>query len=245
MERATPCTGAPPATLDVVAGAAAATGLVVRGAFHPLAADAVPDAAPGAPAATLVLLGNAGAAMWRAFRASPEFARKRDPLDAWSRRVVTALAVRLGAHPLFPFGGPPWLPFQRWAVRAGPLHPSPIGPLIHPEYGLWHAYRGALAFTGPMPLPAPRRGGSPCATCRERPCLDTCPVGAFDGAGYDVPACTAHIDSPAGSECLGGGCLARRACPAGRAFHYEPEQAGFHMAAFLRANRARKRRRTP
>ena len=40
---------------------------------------------------------------------------------------------------LFPFGGPPHFPFQQWARRAEPVHPSPIGLLIHPIYGLWHS----------------------------------------------------------------------------------------------------------
>jgi hypothetical protein len=36
---------------------------------------------------------------------------------------------------------------------------------------------------------------------------------------------------------VGGGCLARRACPVGQAHVYGPAQARFHMAAFLAAHR--------
>ena len=206
------------------------SGLIVRGGFHPAGDDGV----PGNPG-TLVLIGNAGPAMWRAF------ARQRrdepDPLDAWTRRTLEAAAAGRGAAALLPFQGPPWLPFQRWAMRAEAVHRSPIGPLIHPEYGLWHAYRGALAFAGRLALPAVEARPSPCDGCRDRPCLATCPVGALSAGGYDVPACVGHIAQPAGTDCLETGCRARRACPVGRAYIYERPQATFHMTHFLRAQR--------
>ena len=219
---------------DAVVAAVEAEGLASRGAFHVAAGDAVPPFEDGAPAATLVLVGNAGPGMWPAFAASEE-ARDGapDPLDRWSRRIVTRLARVLDAAAHFPFGGPPWLPFIRWAQRAGPVHPSPIGPLVHPDYGLWHAYRGALAFRERLDLP-PRDGrASPCEDCAERPCLPACPAGAFSADGYDVTKCVAHVASPAGARCLDGGCLARHACPAGRDAAYGVPQAGFHMRAFL------------
>ncbi len=34
------------------------------------------------------------------------------------------------------------------------------------------------------------------------------------------------------------GCRARRACPVGREYFYDPEQAAFHMRAFLDARQA-------
>jgi len=223
--------------------ALAGTGLIVRGGFHPSGEDR--DGIPGGTE-TLVLIGNAGPAMWRAFTAAVSSeARANDahPLDGWTRRVLTAAAAALGAAALFPFTGPPYFPFQRWALRAGGVHVSPIGPLIHPEYGLWHAYRGALAFEERLDLPPTPEDPSPCETCAGKPCLSTCPVAALTPGGYDVPACVAHVGSEveagAGSECLGGclggGCLARRACPVGRDHAQELEQARFHMEKFLLA----------
>lgn len=225
-------------TLGEVEAALAPTGLVFRGAFHPRAEDGVPALATGAAPGTLALVGNVGPAMWRSFTREPRDPAAPHALDEWSRRVVSALAARLGAEAIFPFGGPPWLPFQRWAQRAEPVYPSPIGPLIHPDYGLWHAYRGALAFAARLELPPRDRRPSPCETCRERPCLDTCPVAAFTPQGYDVPRCIDHVVSPAGDDCAGLGCRARRACPVGQSYHYQPAQARFHMTAFVRANRA-------
>jgi Fe-S-cluster-containing hydrogenase component 2 len=113
------------------------------------------------------------------------------------------------------------------------VHPSPIGPLIHPDYGLWHAYRGTLAFADRIDLAPPDHRPSPSATCAEKPCLGACPVGALAPEAYEIAACVGHIGSVAGGECMGLGCAARRACPVGRDYLYEPGQASFHMENFL------------
>jgi len=216
--------------LDEIERSLREVGLTPRGAFHPAAGDGVPALAAGTPARTVALAGNAGPQMWRAFDA----ARAGHPtsLDEWSVRVLTELAARLGAHAVFPFERP-YLPFQRWAVRAEACHPSPLGLLIHPDYGLWHGYRGALLFGAVIALPPPDRRPSPCTGCADRPCLTACPAGAFDGAAYDVPACARHLADMAEPACMDIGCLARHACPIGRGYRYAPAQARFHMQAFL------------
>ena len=105
-----------------------ASGLAWRGAFHPQIDDAVPDFADGSAVATLVLLGFTGGEQWPAFAASLEGTDGRpQPLDRWSRRLIDSLAARHGAGSFYPADGPPWLPFQRWAMRAEPVHVSPIG----------------------------------------------------------------------------------------------------------------------
>lgn len=210
----------------------------------------MPKLGEGRAAATLVLAGNAGPAMWAAFgrdrKTDPRLGGEH-PLDDWSRIVLGGIAERFGGVALLPNDGPPYHPFQRWALRAEPLHPSPLGILIHPDYGLWHGYRGALAFAERLDLPPkddkPKDGrprnkqASPCQSCADKPCLSTCPVGAFTADGYDVQACIAHIDSADGVDCREQGCRARRACPVGREYIYAPEQAAFHTAAFARAYR--------
>lgn len=224
------------AILDDVAAAAAASGMVVRGGFVPAPADGVPGRRDGRPVAAVVLLGNVGGSLWPTFAASPEYADgTADPLDRWTRRVVDQLAAAAGAEAAYPFGGPPHLPFQRWAMRAEDVTPSPLGLLIHPEYGLWHAYRAALLFADPIVLPPRMNQPNPCSTCADRPCLSACPVSAFNGEGYDVAACAGHLRSTAGDECMSRSCLARRACPIGRAHVYPPGLAAFHMRQFLRA----------
>jgi hypothetical protein len=137
---------------------------------------------------------------------------------------------------LFPFGGPPHHDFQGWALRAEPVARSPVGLLIHPEWGLWHAYRGALVFRERLPLLGDVERDSPCAGCVSKPCLSTCPVGAFsEERGYDVGACTQYLRGPAGGACVAAGCLARRACPVVPPEPYAAAQQAFHMQAFLRA----------
>lgn len=213
-------------------------GMIARGGFHPGPSDGVPG-----DAATLVLVGNAGPALWRAFEAASTADERRaaaNPLDDWTRRALNAAADALGAVALYPFGGPPHLPFQRWALRTGRVTPSPIGPLIDPEFGLWHAYRGALAFTDTFELPNWPEAPGPCETCAEKPCLAACPAGVFGAAEgvaekHDVDACVEHVTGPDGADCREAGCLARRACPIGPEYVYAPPQAAFHMARFVAA----------
>ncbi len=224
-------------TYDGIVEAIRETGLTPRGGFHPRPEDEVPEVAAGTPSVTLVLVGNAGPEMWRRFQASAERRLSIDPLNSYTRRVVGELAQNLDARALYPFTGPPFLPFLRWAQKAEPVWPSPIGPLIHAEYGLWHAYRSALAFATRIELPPMENAERPCDSCADRPCLGTCPVNAFSESGYDVPRCVAHVDAAAGAECLTGGCRARRACPVGRTYAYAAEQAEFHTRAFLEANK--------
>ena len=234
--------------LDQLYRRAALNGLAVRGAFHPQPGEfgELPGTAePG----TVVLLGFTGSDQWSVFADSKE---ARDgqphPLDRWSQRVIGALASELGAIAFYPSGSPsPPLPFQRLARRCEPVHPSPIGLLIHQTYGLWHAYRGGLCLrerivlppsppasprAAPPPSPLPH---SPCERCPDQPCLSACPVHAFAGGSFDVSACVGHVLSATGTDCRSNGCLARRACPVGPQFRYLPAQAHFHMDAFLRS----------
>lgn len=209
-----------------------------RGAFQCAPQDQVPAQTDGVPARSLVLIGTIGSGFWPAFDA----ARSRlgdhpHPLDAYSRQIITALAGEFGAMALFPFEGPPWLPFTRWAQRAEAVHAAPIGPLIHPHYGLWHAYRGALSFDREITgISTPARLPSPCDSCKDKPCLSTCPVAAFSEAGYAVSVCRDHLHRAAGRRCMESGCLARQACPVGAEYRYRPDHARFHMQAFLKAH---------
>ena len=160
------------------------------------------------------------------------------PLDRWSRRVIKALARELGGKALFPFDGPPFLPFQRWAQQAESVYSSPIGLLIHPYYGLWHSYRGAIGLCEALVVPEPVAVPSPCESCAGRWCLKACPVGAFSDASYDVAACAGYLKSAAGADCMATGCQARRACPVGAEHAYGPNRRSFFMAAFLRGQGA-------
>ncbi|WP_201158021.1 ferredoxin [Rhodobaculum claviforme] len=203
---------------------AATERLAVMGAFHPGPDD---GAAPGT--GTLILLGPDGPGFWDHVTAAPEFADARpDPLDRWSRRVIGRMAARLGGVARYPFGGPPWAPFHRWAVRGGRAWPSPVGLLVHETAGLWVSFRGAIALRDRLTLP-PSHARSPCEDCAARPCLTACPVGALGAAGFDVPTCRTHLSAAAGADCLEGGCAVRRACPVSAAHGRDPAQSAYHM----------------
>lgn len=222
----------------------AAHGLRLRGGWRPLAADAVPALPDGQASAVLWMVGVVGSAFWPFFKASSFFQDGQPhPLDRWSEALGTALARQWGGLALFPFDGPPYHPFQQWAARAEPLQPSPMMLRLHPQHGLWHAYRFALALPAVHPddlaalsRPLPALATQLCLSCDGQPCLSACPVQAFTGSSYRVEACAAHLHTPEGQDCMQSFCQARLACPVGQAERYLPEHAAFHMRAFLGAH---------
>lgn len=225
-----------PVHYEAVAAAIAPSGMIARGGFVPVASDGVPPLTDGRPVRTVVVVGNVGGAMWSRFRAGER--PVPDPLDDWTRRMLQPVADRFGAGFVHP-SDEPFVPMQRWAQRADDVFESPIGLLIHPDHGLWHAYRGALLFPEVLAgLPPVGRRGSPCATCVDQPCRSACPVDAFatDGlrlVGYDHIRCRDHARSGREPRCLTEGCAARRACPVDAAGRYDTDQMSFHMRAFV------------
>jgi hypothetical protein len=182
--------------------------------------------------ATLLLVGNAGPAMFERFAAERDPAR--DTMDGWTRDVLSPLAEQLGARAAYPFDVP-HPPFLRWAKSANAGFTSPLGLNIRADFGLWHAFRAAFIFDDEIAFPAPAPGSSPCETCEAKPCLSACPVGAFSGTSYDVAACAGHLGSPEGAPCRERTCLARLACPVAPGYRYAPGQMRFHMVAFMQA----------
>lgn len=207
-------------------------GLAARGGLRPEPSDGL-TALEGGPVRTLILIGLTGAQQWRTFADSAEYGDGLpNPLDRWSKRIIDELAGELGARALYPFGGPPWWPFQRWARRALALHVSPLRVLIDPEFGLWHSYRGALALSIDVELPPPEPWPHPCEHCESKACLHSCPVGAVRQGAFAFDDCRRHVRTIE-SGCRSAGCLARRACPIGAEHAYLPAQASFHMRSFV------------
>jgi ferredoxin len=218
----------PKKTISGIANLLLKNGLIPRGALWLDPAEAL-----SLKAKSLILIGHAGSSIW------PHFTKWRqtqppdlaNPLDAWSEQVISPIAKALGGRAIFPFQKP-FHPFQQWVMRAEGLKPSPLGILIHPVYGLWHAYRGAVVFDDEILIQEAQEKSHPCDLCLGKPCLSACPVNAFSGQGYDVQSCRTHLAAEAGEECMDGGCKARLACPVGRDYVYEPDQMQFHMQAF-------------
>lgn len=217
--------------IAMIRAAFAPHGIFVRG-IVPFGDDG-PEMA-GGRARSVVLLGNIGGSIWHPFsqwrRCHPDAA---DPLDAWSMEVIRPVAEAAGGTAWFP-SERPWQPFQQWAMRAEGLRPSPLGILIHPDYGLWHGYRGALGFLEAIDHPAVAARPHPCETCLDKPCLASCPAGAVTIDRFDVPACRTYLAGEGESTCMQAGCLARNACPVGAEHRYPAGQLRFHMAALSR-----------
>ncbi len=214
-------------------------GLRLRGGWIPEPEDGLAGLAAG-PVAVVWMVGQVGSECWPAFAGSP-FATDGlpDPLDRWSQHIGDGLARECGGRAIYPSDGPPYAPFQQWARRAEPLGTSPLMLQIHPQYGLWHAYRFALALAVLDTQDADRIRRQPeepaadlCLSCVDQPCLSTCPVQAFALGIYHVNQCSRHLHGDAGQDCMQSGCLARRACPVGANHHYVQPHAAFHMAAF-------------
>ena len=149
--------------------------------------------------------------------------------------MASAVAGELGLEPLYPFEGPPYHPFQQWAKRAEALEQSPIGVMMHPEIGLWHSYRFALAGSNLRRDDQPLSTPSPCQTCVDQPCLHSCPVDAFDASGYAVDRCAEYLNDTPAARCHQQGCIARYACPVAPELRYDAAQGRFHLQAFLHA----------
>lgn len=210
-------------------------GLFLRSGFYPNDADAVPALPDGAPAATVLLAGNAGGDLWAAFKSTGPGPDPRNPLDSWLKPQILAAADAVDGHAILPNEGPPFVPIQDWAMRADPIHRSPTGIMIHPEYGLWHVYRAAFLFAERIEVSPRDDVPSPCDSCAAKPCLAVCPVDAFKPDRFDFKSCADHVAGPSGTACRERGCMARRACPVGRGLTYPRDAQEFHTAAFLGA----------
>ncbi|ABA80253.1 ferredoxin [Rhodobacter sphaeroides] len=213
--------------LERIEARAAAERLTILGGFATEPGDGLPEGTQ-----SLLLLGPREPGFWPHLTAQPEWQDGRpDPVDRWSERVIARLAHEIGAFPVFPFGGPPWWPFYGWALRTGRAFASPVRLIVHDEAGLFFSCRGALALRERL---EPARGVSPCTDCANRPCLTACPAGALGAGGYDVPACHAFLESPAGTSCLDRGCAVRRACPRSQGHARMEIQSAYHMRQFHR-----------
>lgn len=215
-------------------------GICLRGIVNFPSDKDAPRLADGSVAKSVLLLGNIGGSIWVPFnrwREATVDGGGAHPLDAWSKAMLAPLADALGATAYFP-SDPPWQPFQQWAMQAEGLQPSPLGILIHPYYGLWHGYRGALGFDRALleyestPRQQRTEQAHPCDNCLAKPCLSGCPAGAIQMQGFQYTPCRTHLRTPAGTDgCMRGGCSARNLCPVGAVFRYPQAQLRFHMAA--------------
>jgi len=211
----------------------AAAGFLCLGGFDAGTGTGLPAVAGGKPARSLLLIGSTGPSIWPELSKSPEASDDRpDPLDRYTKRVLSEIAGLEGLGVVFPFEGPPYHPFQQWAKRCGGFSQSPMGVLAHHAYGPWTGFRAAFLSAAPLALTPETGAEGPCEACVDKPCISACPAGALSAeAGYDVPKCRDHLAVSRDLDCWSG-CLARRACPFGRNHQQDPANARFHMESF-------------
>jgi hypothetical protein len=178
---------------------------------------------------SVLLLAAGGRALFAAFASAPEARLPVDPLDAYTRRVVEAVARRLDAHPLFAFErrDGAFADFVALGRAAGLGAPSRLGLLLHPVYGPWLSLRALLLTPLALPASPPLVDFDPCAGCAA-PCAAACPGAALPATGFDVGRCAVTRRERAGCRQR---CDARRACVVGPEHAYEPAAEAHHMGS--------------
>jgi hypothetical protein len=170
---------------------------------------------------SLLLLGSSGERFFSFFSKTKRAGI--DPLDSYTKEIVQRLMSQcmpdaLGVY--FPFE-PPFLPFIQMARAGGLGELSPLGILVHQEYGPWFALRACIALSDEAPSVEP--AASACEACAA-PCVDACPARAVRREGFSVSSCgTARLYGPCENRCV-----AREACPVGVSWRYTEDAIYFH-----------------
>lgn len=208
------------------------------------------DSCLSAGVRSVALIGNSGRRLWNCL---PAITGQEHPVDDYSRREVTrVLGNNLGESGwaiLYPDRTRNTVPsLQHLGSRAGWHHPSPLGSGIHPQHGLWFAYRAVVVFNFELPesqWSVPNRtdaknrqatGASPCLSCADQPCISACPASALKvGRVPNLDACSSfrYADqSPCAERCL-----ARESCPLGLQSRYADAQINYHYRQSLESLR--------
>lgn len=227
--------------IEIIAGKCKPRGLNI---FKTVAASTA-DAAIKSPiktgllqagAKSVVVIANYGGEMWKALQADIEinhgqYADITDPVDLFSSTAIEAAAEELRRKGIAVYTAYPWrqeaggyLPFQAWGVSAGMGSMSIVGVVVHPEYGSWNSFRGALILDAEIEPDASLDGFDPCADCKA-PCIAACPAGAISKSGCNVQKCLGARLFDSRCECL---CSAREACVFGIEHKFHRDEITYH-----------------
>lgn len=188
---------------------------------------------------SVLVVGNAGPALWRRFAAARPGGR--EPFDRFVEAALERCAPGAFATYTERRGGRP-LPLVALAERAGLGVRGRIGVLIHPVYGPWTSLR-AVVYSEEDATPEPLVGFDPCTGC-PAPCVDACRGGVI-GHGFDGEGCFRTKLLERGCRVA---CDARAACVVGPEHAFPPEAVAHHSrlhwspALALRAARTLLRR---
>lgn len=212
--------------------------------FALLDANKIVEAAVPNNTTSVMLIGNYGRKLWDCI---PDALHQGlHPVDDFTEATVTrVLTSVIGDRDwsiLFPnLSAAPAL--QSLGRAAGWHNPSPLGNGIHPEHGLWFAYRAVVAIklditggaeTSALPANDIRRSDSPCIRCIDQPCIKSCPPQALSaGNAPNLQACVTFRSgdqSPCAERCL-----ARQQCPVGVQSRYADEQIRYFYRQSLQS----------
>ena len=216
---------------------------------------ALPGSAwPPASTSTLLVVGHAGTSLWSHLTGGKQgrtLDAAGDPIDTFS--IETSQAALAGHLPgvarrlLYPHPGCP-VDLVALGRVIGWQTPSPLGLGIHPEWGLWSAFRALWLLSAGIEEDEPDAASDlaavadVCATCPTHDCVRACPAHAVAiGRRFDIGACFDHRAEPA-SSCAET-CHARRACPVGPTHRYSEAQMSYHYQLSRPAVRGRGRER--
>jgi len=210
-----------------------AVGVLAAERYDALVAPAWRSRETLATAASAIVLGCGGPALFRAVKRSTE-AHGADPVDTFVRRVVGAACSQwraAGAATVASFyddrRDESFLDFTALAVAAGLGAPSRLGLLLHPRFGPWWSIRAVLLTERHCEPTAPV-AGEPCEGC-PAPCASACPSErVFLPSGFERQACFEVRGER--SDCRSH-CAARRACVVGREHAYDLDAERHHMRA--------------
>ncbi len=182
----------------------------------------------------VVVLGHAGPALWDSV--SPLIAQGEDtaPIDAFTLRAVRAFFTEHAAAVAYKVLYPPSssLPLQQFGALLGWHHDTPFKVGANRLWGSWFAYRALLLVDAALDVSPALSGQSPCLDCRAQPCIYACPARAMTGGCFNLQRCIDYRKHPDGA--CGQRCLARLACPVGRAHQYSDEQLSYHYSHSLK-----------
>lgn len=178
----------------------------------------------------LLLIGNGGSLLWQNVKSCKESFPSSHPIDDFSTLQVKDFLIKrfssIDFEIIFPCVKHTFVDFQALGKIAGWHNPSPFGLGINQQWGSWFAYRAVVLLKSHYQTTEIDLSQSPCLSCQNRDCVQTCPANALSGDKLDLNRCIAYRKQP-DSKCRDR-CIARIACPIAEKNQYGLEQIQYH-----------------